>query len=178
MDAFFERLKHYAEIRPEARRGLEQADHTIRGIERHQRIISEGEAVRHIYVMESGWAVRKRELEDGRHQILNFLRPGDIFDLQALIDSRADHTIEAIEHCRVRQIGVAAFLEVIEREATAMSALWWSSVQEDGIMREHIIRVGRRSAIERIAHLCVELHRRLAVCGEAGDSGPVNLPVT
>jgi CRP-like cAMP-binding protein len=42
------------------------------------------------------------------------------------------------------------------------SSFWWAAIQEEAILREQIVRVGRRSAVERVAHLILELNRRLA----------------
>ena len=53
--------------------------------------------------------------------------------------------------------------------------LSWLAAQEAAHYAEHIIDVGRRTPVERLAHLLLEIHSRLAVVGLA-DEFAFNLP--
>lgn len=140
-------------------------------------IIREGKTADRIFVIQSGWALRYRMLEDGRRQIVNFMLPGDVFDLQALADLKADHTVTALTTCDVITIDQASFLSTLSTSAQLAGAFWWASVQEESILREQIVRVGRLSAKERIGHLLLELRRRLnAGLGRVQDE--VHMPLT
>ena len=46
-------------------------------------------------------------------------------------------------------------------------ALSWTAVQEAATYAEHVIDVGRRTPIERLAHFLLELHERLQAVGRA-----------
>lgn len=140
-------------------------------------IIRIGEVARHLFILREGWAVRYRTLEDGRRQIVNFMLPGDIFDLQALSGLEADHTVTAVTRSRILEVDAAAFVDALKSSGPFASAFWWAAVQEESILREQIVRVGRRSARERIAHLLLELHRRLT-CALGGKDNNLVLPVT
>jgi CRP-like cAMP-binding protein len=50
-------------------------------------------------------------------------------------------------------------------------ALSWTAVQEAATYAEHIIDVGRRTPIERLAHFLLELHERLQAVGRAETNG-------
>ncbi|MCF8879030.1 Crp/Fnr family transcriptional regulator [Hyphobacterium sp. SN044] len=178
MDALLARLKNYVELPRPSEAALTGLSHVLKQMPRGKTIITEGEVIRRIHVIQKGWAIRKRILEDGRRQIINFLLPGDVFDLQAMIDSKSDHGIETITLCEVRSIPTTEFLSVVSAHPALSSALWWSAVQEEGILREHIVRVGRRNAIERISHLLFELRRRLILTGNADPDDPVALPLS
>lgn len=178
MDAFFTRLEHYAEVTRAARSRFETARHQTRQLLPRNDLIRQGDRLARIYVLEQGWAIRKRVLEDGRRQILNFLLPGDVFDLQALIDSTADHGIETITPCCVRSYETSEFVGAVSTDLTILSSLWWAMVQEEAILREQIVRVGRMTAIERIAHLILELQRRAVIAGLAGPTRQLALPIT
>jgi CRP-like cAMP-binding protein len=56
-------------------------------------------------------------------------------------------------------------------------AIWRETLIDASIFREWIVNVGRRSATARLAHLLVELHRRLEAIGHTKD-GEFDLPVT
>jgi CRP-like cAMP-binding protein len=50
-------------------------------------------------------------------------------------------------------------------------------VQEASIYAEHIIDIGRRTPLERLAHLLLEIHSRLAMVGMAEETA-FDLPFT
>ena len=50
-------------------------------------------------------------------------------------------------------------------------ALSWLAVQEAITYAEHIIDIGRRTPIERLAHFLLEIHSRLAMVGRADANG-------
>tara|TARA_R110002072_G_scaffold103347_5_gene226795 strand:+ start:509 stop:1276 length:768 start_codon:yes stop_codon:yes gene_type:complete len=178
MDAFFRRLSHYAHVTPTARSRLSRAHRINKSVKPRETLIAQGEQLKRVFILESGWAIRKRDMEDGRRQILNFLLPGDIFDLQALINSKADHSVETLTACELLSFDTADFVAAASTDMTTLSSLWWATVQEEGILREQIVRVGRMSAIERIAHLILELQRRLIIAGAPPGLARSSLPIT
>ena len=142
-------------------------------------LIRVGEPTRKLFFIEDGWAIRYRMLDDGRRQIVNFMLPGDIFDLQVIAGVKADHTVTAITRTTVSTVDADQFLRALRSDADFAAAFWWSAVQEESILREQIVRVGRRSAKERIAHLLLELNRRLrAAVPGAEDHLPMPLTRT
>ncbi len=141
------------------------------------KIISLGDHLTHVFVVSRGWAFRYRTLQDGQRQIVNLMLPGDCFDLQALIDTPADHAVDAITSVHLLRMRRVDFLNAIRANARLATAFWWASVQEESILREHIVRLGRRSGKERLGHLLLELQRRLHMAGLSnGDT--INMPLT
>jgi CRP-like cAMP-binding protein len=49
-------------------------------------------------------------------------------------------------------------------------ALTWLAVQEMTLTSEHIVDIGRRTPVERLAHLLLELHARLLAVGRATET--------
>ena len=177
MEAILGRLRHYAAIDDGVASGLISLPHALIARSAGQTIVSAGEPLTHVFVIEDGWAMRHRMLPDGRRQIVNFMLPGDCFDLQALVHAKADHFVTAITNVRLRTVQSSRFLAAVRSHPNLASAFWWAAVQEESILREQIVRIGRRSARERIAHLILELHRRLLQAGgQAGDT--MVLPLT
>jgi len=147
---------------------------------RHARgatIISAGEDPTHVFVVSKGWALRYRTLSDGRRQIVNVMLPGDCFDLQALIATKADHSVEALTNVELVRLKSEDFLSAIKANASLATAFWWAAVQEESILREQIVRLGRRTGRERLAHILLELRRRLLHAGQdVGDT--LTLPMS
>lgn len=160
MQAFRHRIGHYADLQEAVWQRLENMPHRVREYPRMQALVRQGERLTDVHILQKGMAIRKRIVEDGRRQIVNFVLPGDIFDLQALIETEADHGVEAITPCETRLIDRHDFMRVVVSHADFISALWWSAIQEEALLREHLVLLGQRRAIERVAHLLIELRRR------------------
>jgi CRP-like cAMP-binding protein len=135
-------------------------------IQPNANIISVGDMLTHVFVVSHGWAIRYRNLPNGDRQIVNVMLPGDCFDLQALIDTPADHAVDSITTVGLMRARRDDFLQAVRANGRLAAAFWWASVQEESILREHIVRLGRRSGKERLAHLFLELQRRLALAGQ------------
>jgi CRP-like cAMP-binding protein len=61
-------------------------------------------------------------------------------------------------------------LEITDNHPTITRALWWSTLVDEGTLREWILNVTRRSAEEAVAHLFCEMLLRLEAVGlRVGD---------
>lgn len=63
-------------------------------------IIIEGDEPGPLYVQTGGWAYRYRLIEDGRRQILDFVLPGDWYDLTASPDQPYTASVGTLTSCR------------------------------------------------------------------------------
>jgi CRP-like cAMP-binding protein len=140
-------------------------------------LVSQGETLKEAVVIEDGWAIRYRTLDDGRRQIMNFLLPGDLFDLCAFMLTKSDHSVGTITACTIHRVPTTAVTSLFERHPRLGSALWMGGLQEEAILRERVTSLGRRNAEERTAHLLYELWVRLAAVGER-DGRSFDLPLT
>lgn len=128
-------------------------------------LIEEGDNYSTAFVIHEGWAVRYRTLPDGRRQVINFLLPGDAFGLGSVILKRADHQVAALTPLTVSDVTPDALIDLLKREPRLGMAFLWGSAQEEAVLREHIVSVGRRNAYQRVAHLLLELMHRLELIG-------------
>lgn len=177
MKALFRKLSYYADMGDAGESVISAIPSRREKIDSGEDIITRGDDPDEGFVISAGWAARYISLEDGRSQILNFMLPGDMFDLQVFVTDGADHSVMAITDVEVFWISRASVLSVFERDPRAGAAFWWCALQEEAILREQIVRNGRRSARERVAHLLLELRRRATVAGE-GDGATFHMPVS
>lgn len=120
----------------------------------------------------SGWACLAHSLRDGRRQILAFLLPGDGVGFDLLTRSQRAVEAVALTPLKVRYTQ-ANFTAGTERLGRAFAG---AAAAQQGRMIDQMVRLGRQTASERMAHLLLELHGRLAEIGETrGDS--FNLPI-
>ena len=171
------RLRYYSDLEDDASKPLLEMPGRMMDVSRGADLITAGDEPNHGFVVESGWAIRYSLLSDGRRQVLNVLMPGDIFDLQVFIATEADHSVTAITDMKVKVFKAYDLLNIFNTSGRLAQALWWAAVQEEAILREQIVRNGRRNASERIAHFLLELHRRALIADEGTGDG-FRLPLT
>ncbi len=143
----------------------------------HAEILREGEVPGGVFVVTAGHACRYKILPDGGRQILDFMFPGDMTELYSLLLRAIDHGIVALGPVTVTRLDRDRLIGEIIHHRFLTVALWWSSLQQEAILRERIVTIGRRDAYERIAHLLCEMFERLRLVGETVDQ-TYTLPVT
>lgn len=171
------RLRYYCDLDEETSKPLLDMPGRLAEAPRGTDLIVAGDTPTHGFIVETGWAIRYTLLSDGRRQVLNVLMPGDIFDLQVFIAAEADHSVTAITDMTVKTFKAEDLLDLFNLSGRLAQALWWASVQEEAMLREQIVRNGRRNAGERIAHFLLELHRRAVMVDEGRGDG-FRLPMT
>lgn len=149
----------------------------VRHLPARQDVVTEGEPIEEIRVMLDGWAVRCKHLPDGRRQILSFLLPGDICDPHALVLAPSDHTLATLTPATIAELSPSHYEELLGVSARVAGAMRWQARVDSAIQREWTLSLGRRLALERLAHLICELKRRLEGVGMV-DGDSFDLPPT
>jgi len=140
-------------------------------------LISEGERSDGIRIVLSGWLSRYKILEDGRRQIVNFILPGEICDPFAYLLSRVDHSVDALTPVVFAEIEREPFEELVASDHTLLEALWCTVLVDSSIQREWAVNIGRRDALERVAHLLCEIFERLKLVGHV-EGNSCSFPIT
>lgn len=123
-------------------------------------LVVEGDRPSQCRVLLEGQAFRHRTLADGRRQIMSFLIPGDLCDLQGVFLSM-DTNVTALTGGEIGLIPHGKLAEAMEAHPRVGRAFWRSSLIEAAIFREWMVGMGRRTAYARIAHLFCEMIMRM-----------------
>lgn len=137
----------------------------------------EGEPANSIRMMLSGWAARYKTLEDGRRQIINLVLPGDTCDAQIYLVKRLDHSIVALTNVSYAELDRERFERLIAIDRGLAEAFWCETLSNAAVQREWTLNLGRRDALERVAHLLCEVMARLRVVG-LSDGRSCSFPMT
>ena len=140
-------------------------------------IVVEGETPRAAFVVTRGLAHRYRLMPDGRRQILTVLIPGDFCDLHGFLLKAVDHSVATFGPSRIAAIDRETVMDLVLNHPRIGAALWWSAMQEQAMLRERIVALGRRSARGRLAYFLCELVWRQRAVGMAEDH-TIRLPFT
>jgi CRP-like cAMP-binding protein len=142
-----------------------------------QDLVSEGERPERVHIVLSGWLCRYKTLEDGRRQIVNLVLPGELCDSHAYLLSRMDHSIGTLTPVVYSEIERERFDELTASDQTLAEALWCGALADNSIQREWVLNIGRRVALERVAHLLCEIVERLRPVG-LWDGKSCAFPIT
>ncbi len=112
-------------------------------------------------------ACRYRLRADGTRQILAYLVPGDFCNIDIGLVERRDHAIGSLSACRFARMDFAPLGDLVAQQAPVIKTLRQANLVDEATLREWLVNLGSRSAIERIAHLFLELLMRLRAIGLA-----------
>jgi CRP-like cAMP-binding protein len=148
-----------------------------RPVPRGRELVSEGRHYGGLLIVIDGVALRYSVLKDGRRQILNIVLPGDFIGFPGCFFENALYSITALTETKVSAVPFAQLFGLFERQPRLAAAVFWLFACEAAMYAEHLVAVGRRSALERVAHFLLELLSRLQAIGRAGERS-YQMPLT
>ena len=126
-------------------------------------IVREGDAPSYSCLLLSGFAARYNVLVDGRRQITAVHVAGDFIDLHSLLLTRMDHSVLALDECRVAFVPHDLLRDLTAREPHFTRLLWLLTVIDAAAYRQWLVAAGRLSSAGQIAHFMCEMYERLRI---------------
>jgi CRP-like cAMP-binding protein len=143
----------------------------------HHYLARDGEPLTHVHLILEGFASRYRLLSDGRRQITHLYLPGDLCDPSWLYAECVFQSIVSLTSVQTVQIGKQQLVDEARARPEVAHAIGSEVLRRDLMHAEWSLNLGRKSAVERIAHLFCELIVRLDHAGLVQD-GHCALPLT
>ncbi len=137
----------------------------------HDVVYYEGDPSDRLYELTSGSVMLFKLLPDGRRQVVEVLRPGDIFGLST--GDEQDCTAETLSVATV----CALDLQKVEESSEIQRKLMYCLSAQMQKLHEHAVLLGRKSAIERVASFFMYLvpDRGGARCQGPAEEGTQDL---
>jgi len=139
-------------------------------------LIHEGGTTDYVYLLVEGTASRYKLLPGGERQILGFLIPGDICDVQ-FITHRPDHSVALLSRAKIAKIPSRKMTEFLIHYPRIEWALSRAALLDIAILRQWLLNIGQRDACERLSHLFCEMKCRLSKIGKVESDGSFDMPV-
>jgi len=139
--------------------------------------LRQGASSEHIYTVLSGWAFRYKMLDDGRRQILNHALPADMIGLQGALMREMEHSVEALTPLVLCVFPRQKLWDLYARFPSLAFDITWLAAREEQMIDEHLVSLGRRTALERIAFLLLHLFSRADEAGMV-KNGAIQFPFT
>jgi len=156
-------------LRPQPLPGLDLQGPTL-SFGRDEEVFGEGEPADHVYRVVSGAVRTFRVLADGRRQICEFHLPGDCLGFEPSAAHRT--SAEAMGETRLVSVRRSALLDGADTAPDVARMLWRSAVADLQRSQDHVLRLGHRSASERVASFLLE------VAGRLGGADRFDLPMS
>jgi CRP/FNR family transcriptional regulator, nitrogen fixation regulation protein len=128
-----------------------------------EEIYGEDEPAEYVYQVISGSVRTYKLLSDGRRQIGAFHLPGDVFGLESGTIHRL--AAEAIVDTTVRLVKRRSLEQAATVDVNVARKLWAMTAGDLRHAEDHMLLLGRKTAMERVATFLLEMDRRLSVTG-------------
>ncbi len=131
-----------------------------------------------VFTLVEGWAALHHILEDGRRQILQFLLPGDICGFVSPPGGPAPHAAEALTEVTATVLPQSQFVSMLAADARHAASVIGRLSGSIVAAHDSLVDIGRRNALEAVAHLLFRLDRRIREAGGASPGATVDFPPT
>jgi CRP-like cAMP-binding protein len=169
--ALVRKLNHFVQLRPGELEVLAELEAGRRAVVASTDLVHEQQVGHHAFILEQGWACSYKLLADAGRQVIDFPIPGDVIGLRSVLLRAADHSFSAITDVTVSEVSAAMLRLAFEQQPRLGVAFLWAASRDEAMVVEHLVNIGRRSAIVRTAHFLVELGLRLQLVGMGTTGG-------
>jgi CRP-like cAMP-binding protein len=172
-------LRQRNEVSSEEERAIRDAIGESRDAPADTVVIRAGEELTVSTLLLEGIMCRYKDLRDGQRQISALHVPGDFVDLHSFTLKRLDHNIMALTRCRFAPMPHQKLVEITEAFPHLTRTYWFLTTRDGAIHREWMLSLGRRTALQRLAHLFCELFVRFETVGlTEGGNFPLGITQT
>lgn len=177
IDSHLLRLRARDEISAEEERAIRSAVSEVIDYPADKVVVRAGVELTTCTILVSGIMARFKDLKNGQRQITELHVSGDFTDLHSFTLKRLDHEVMTLSPCRVALLPHDRMRHITEEFPHLTRVYWFATNLDAAIHREWEVSLGRRTAIERMAHLFCELRTRLDIVGLVEDDR-YSLPIT
>lgn len=150
----------------------------VRHWEGGRNVVTDGQRPKESCLIIEGFCVRSKTTIRGERQILSIHIPGEIPDLQSLHLHVMDHDLITLTPATLGFISHTSLRTLTHGRPSVAEALWRDTLIDSAIFREWIVNVGQRPAPARLAHVLLELRKRLAVVSGRAAATEFEFPLT
>lgn len=142
---------------------LKALERDVRHYPVNSTLTAEGEFSDRLFMLKSGWACATRILADGQRQVLDIFLPGQIMGLREMGVRHSLTEFYAMTDAEACPFPKQRLTEIFEQSPKLTDLFFLAMAREQSMLIERVTNIGRRNAVERLAHFIVEIKVRLAL---------------
>ena len=141
-------------------------------------VITQGLPCNQLFVLSRGWCAVKYDQADGRRQILDLCYGGDIVGMREVSFKRSINGMQTLTEAALCPFPKALLTEMFDSYPRLAGILLLAGMRREALLIERVVNLGRRNALERLAHFVSELKQRAdSVADEESTSFEVPIPI-
>lgn len=160
----------------EEQQALRSAVLPAKSVRPHTDLVREADRAGSLFIVVDGWACRYATTSAGARQLSAVLVPGDVGNLDTLMFDRLDYGVRTLTQATIVALPRDRALALGTRYPGIGQAFTWLALMENAVLGKWALSLGRRSSIERLAHLLCELSVRLGA--EKDNQSSFAFPLT
>jgi CRP-like cAMP-binding protein len=165
------KLNNFVDLSPDEVACLADLQSRRRSVAALTEIVYEGQTDHRAWILQEGWANCYKLVPDGGRQIIGFPLPGDFMGLRSVLLRTSDHSFASLTDAVISEVPKQRLIDIFHELPRLAAAILWATSRDEAMVVEHLVNIGRRSAIERLAHLFLELGQRLEMIGLLSPTG-------
>ncbi|ART62133.1 Crp/Fnr family transcriptional regulator [Kushneria marisflavi] len=154
-------FKHYCALDETEAELLAALEKTPQTVSNAQMLWEENHFAETLCVLSEGWACSYRSMDDGTRQILNIFLPGDVVGLSDFSPRRHLTSVAMLTEGVICRFPFKNLTDIFTTSPRLTTVLFSLAGQQQAIMAERLVNMGRRTAREKVAHFICEMHLRL-----------------
>lgn len=174
---FIRKLDAFVPLSAEHRQEFERLTSHVQHLQPREHIIRQGDVPHVVNVVLSGWVCRYKTLPDGQRQIISIFLPGDMCDPYVFLFDLLEQSLVTLTPVILAKVPAQTIRDMTASGPELTEALWWQMLVITEIQREWTVSLGRRTAVQRLAHLFCEVFARLSAVG-LSDGSECDFPLT
>ncbi|REC95734.1 Crp/Fnr family transcriptional regulator [Kushneria indalinina] len=155
-------FKYYCALDETEAELLAALEKTPQNVSNAQMLWEENHPADTLCVLSEGWAYSYRSMDDGTRQILNIFLPGDLVGLGDLSPRRHLTSVAMLTEGVICRFPLTNLTDIFTTSPKLTTVLFSLAGQQQAIMAERLVNMGRRTAREKVAHFICEMHLRLS----------------
>jgi len=170
-------FEHYSPLGESDKALLDSLEKTPKTYRKNTAVWHQGSPCEDFYTVKQGWAYSFRNMEDGSRQVLDIYVPGDIVGLRELAFEKRITGLMALSDATLCPFPKARLMEVFSESLLLCSIFFMVSSADQALLLARLVNFGRRSARQKLAHLLLEVSKRLEKTNY-DSRNPLRLPLT
>lgn len=171
-----EKLKNYLDLNERDTELLLNLEETEESYSYGEKIRAQGEEDGNLFVIKKGWAFTSYTVDNDVRSIFNLELSGDIVGISELSFDHYLFDLNALTDVTVCPFPRKNLNIMFEKSPRLARAFYSVLSREQSMLYERIVSLGRRTALEKVSHLILEIFIRLNNLGKI-DDGLMDFPV-
>ncbi len=160
-----EKFKHYIHLTEDEESLLKSLEEREESYKSGDIVRKQGESADDLIILKSGWAFISNQLDQNIRSIFNVKLHGDIIGISELSFDKYLYDFVALTDVTICPFPKKNLNDIFTQSERLSRVFYTILSREQSMLYERIVSIGRRTALEKVAHFMVEISIRLGMLG-------------